>query len=361
MLLRGYIVKIYRFAMVVLFFPVSIFCSGADLPTIQIIATGGTIAGRGSSDISGEDYQSGVVQIGKLVQAVPEITKIASIKKEEQLFNISSSDLTIPNLLLIAKKVNAALKDKNVAGVVVTHGTDTMEETSYFLNLVVKSEKPVVIVGAMRPSTGLSADGPANLYNAVSVAILPEASKMGVMVVVNDRIFDGRNVVKTNNINIDSFSSPNAGPIGIAVDGMVKFYMRPLRKHTTDTPFDVEALNTLPKVGIVYDYAGSSTEMLSALIDADYKGIVFAGTGNGMINETSFDTIKKARDKGIVIVRASRTVAGYVEYDSLDELDSKYGLIPSGNLNPQKARILLMLALTKTSDIKEIQRYFNTY
>lgn len=332
--------------------------SGAALalPQVTILATGGTIAGGGDSATK-SNYVAGKVGVENLVNAVPQLKNLAVVKGE-QVVNIGSQDMNDRVWLTLAKKINADCDKTD--GFVITHGTDTMEETAYFLDLTVKCNKPVVLVGAMRPSTSMSADGPFNLYNAVVAAVDPQSANRGVMVVMNDTVLDGRDVIKTNTTDVATFKSASFGPLGYIHNGKIDYQRTPVRKHTTSTPFDVSTLSELPKVGIIYNYANASDLPAKALVDAGYEGIVSAGVGNGNLYKAVFDTLATAAHKGTVVVRASRVPTGYTTRDAEVD-DGKYGFVASGSLNPQKARVLLQLALTKTKDPKQIQTMFNQY
>ncbi|HIF9272265.1 TPA: L-asparaginase 2 [Photobacterium damselae] len=329
-----------------------------DLPNIKILATGGTIAGAGQSATE-SNYTAGKVGVDALIAAVPDMTKIADISGE-QVVSIGSQDMNDEVWLKLAKRVNELLAQDDVDGIVITHGTDTMEETAYFLDLTVKSKKPVVLVGAMRPSTAMSADGPVNLYNAVVAATDEDSKGRGVLVTMNDTIFDARDVTKTNTTSVNTFQSPNFGPLGYIHNSDAKYQRSPERKHTTETVFDVSKLTSLPKVGIVYNYANASDLPVKALIDAKFDGIVSAGVGNGNLYHTVFDQLEKASKDGIMVVRSSRTPTGSTTLDAEID-DAKYGFVASGTLNPQKARILLMLSLTQTKDYKDVQKMFQYY
>lgn len=326
------------------------------LPHVTILATGGTIAGGGDSATK-SNYTAGKVGVENLVNAVPQLKDLAVVKGE-QVVNIGSQDMNDRVWLTLAKKINADCDKTD--GFVITHGTDTMEETAYFLDLTVKCNKPVVLVGAMRPSTSMSADGPFNLYNAVVAAVDPQSANRGVMVVMNDTVLDGRDVTKTSTTDVATFKSVNFGPLGYIHNGKIDYQRTPARKHTTSTPFDVSTLNELPKVGIIYNYANASDLPAKALVDAGFEGIVSAGVGNGNLYKTVFDTLATAAHEGTVVVRASRVPTGYTTRDAEVD-DGKYGFVASGSLNPQKARVLLQLALTKTKDPKQIQEMFNQY
>ncbi|EAH6800088.1 type II asparaginase [Campylobacter coli] len=324
---------------------------------IAILGTGGTIAGFIDSTIATTGYTAGAIDIDVLIKAVPQIRDLADISWE-QIANIDSSNMRDEIWLKLAKKINK-LFDEGVDGVVITHGTDTMEETAYFLNLTIKSDKPVVLVGAMRPSTAISADGPKNLYNAVALAADKEAKNKGVMVAMNDKILSARGVVKTHSLNVDAFSSPDFGDLGYIVDGKVFFYNNISKAHTKNSPFDVSKLTSLPKVDILYTYSNDGSAIAAkALFDNGTKGIVVAGSGAGSIHEDQKNTLKELIKQGLDVVVSSRVAAGRV---AVSDADKKLGFISAEDLNPQKARVLLMLALTKTNDPKKIQEYFLKY
>ena len=332
----------------------------ATTRTVYILGTGGTIAGRANKSVT-EVYTNAQEKIDEIVRSVDGIDNLANLKAI-QVFNKESDSITLEDWIHLANTVNTLLKKKDVSGIVITHGTDTIAETAYFLDLVVKSNKPVILTGAMRPATSISADGPINLFDSVAVAADKQSIKKGVMLVFGGRIYDARNVTKVDNVNVDAFSSPNGGFIGTSYAGTVKYYYNPLRKHTLNTPFTITpGIDQLPKVAIIYEYIGNNADFYKTAIESGVKGIVIAGAGNGSFNLAELKEIKKAESKGIKIVRSSRTTAGDVIFDSMDGFDSKYGLIPAGNLNPQKARILLMMALTVTDNTKKIRKFFKTF
>ncbi|KWO35522.1 L-asparaginase [Burkholderia sp. MSMB1459WGS] len=333
--------------------------ANATLPHVVILATGGTIAETGAEKTTVVGYSTNKVGIEKLVDAVPEMRKIARLSGE-QVYQIDSSDMDVDHWLNLLKKVNAALAQPDVAGVVITHGTDTMEETAYFLNLTVKSHKPVVLTGSMRPSTAHSADGPLNLYNAVAVAASPNSVGKGALVVMNDHILSARDVTKTNTFTVDTFKSPELGALGYIQGGRTEFYHASTRKNTADSEFDVSNLNTLPRVDIVYSYAEVTPSALNAFVSAGSKGVVYAGVGDGSVSTKMLPALSAAHAKGLTIVRSSRVGQGIVARNGEVD-DEKQGFVASDTLNPQKARILLMLGLTKTNDPHELQRMFNTY
>lgn len=335
--------------------------SASELPTVWIFSTGGTIAGRGTSATNLAEYQSGAVPGSELVAAVPEIAKLANVKVE-QVANVNSSDITITHWLTLARRINEVFADPKVAGVVVTHGTNTIEETAYFLNLTVKDERPVVLVGSMRPATAMSADGPLNLLNAVRTATAREARGKGALVVLNEEINGARDVTKTNTYRVETFKSPELGLLGYVDSDKIVFYRTSTKRHTAQSEFDVRALKSLPQVDIVYSYADSTPVVADALVKSGAKGLVFVGTGAGLLSTKEREAVKPfltmPGDTRPVLVRSSRPGNGRVialaDYEPLQ-------MIPADNLNPQKARILLMLALTKTHDLKEIARIFSEY
>ncbi|HEJ9095104.1 TPA: L-asparaginase 2 [Serratia odorifera] len=326
------------------------------LPSITILATGGTIAGGGESATQ-SSYTAGKLGVDALLSAVPQLKQLANVQGE-QLVSIGSQDMNDQVWLTLAKKINADCAKTD--GFVITHGTDTLEETAYFLDLTVKCDKPVVMVGAMRPATAMSADGPFNLYNAVLTAADPQSANRGVLVAMNETVLDARDATKTSTTAVQAFQSPNFGPLGYIHNGKIDYQRTPQRKHTTATPFDISKLDTLPKVGIIYNYANASDAPAKALIAEGYQGIISAGVGNGNLYKTVFDTLASAAHHGVAVVRASRVPGGATTEDAEVD-DAKYGFVAAGTLNPQKARVLLQLALTQTKDARQIQQLFNQY
>ena len=312
----------------------------AALPVVWVLATGGTISGKGPSSTSLADYKAGALLGEELVKAVPEIAQVARVKVE-QIANVSSTDITIANWLTLAQRINAIFaSEPATAGVVITHGTNTLEETAYFLNLTVKHDRPVVLVGSMRPASAISADGPLNLLNAVRTAASPEARGKGVLVVLNDAINAARDVTKTNTYRVETFRSPELGVLGYVDADAVTFYRASLKRHTTRSEFDVAGLTSLPPVDILYSYVQPSTVLAQALVAGGVRGIVIAGTGAGLMSTAEREALKplvaQAGDARPVLVRSNRTGNGRViaqkEYDAM-------GMVPADNLNPQKARV----------------------
>lgn len=331
--------------------------ANTDKPDVKILATGGTIAGSAASDTKTTGYKAGSLGVDVLINAVPEVKNYADVSGE-QICNIDSKDMTDDVWLKLSKRINALTKQKDVAGIVVTHGTDTMEETAYFLNLTVKSDKPVVLTGAMRPATAISADGPMNLLNAVRIAADKDAGGRGVLVALNDEIDGARDVTKTNTTSLSTFKS-TSGPLGYVNDGVPAFYSNPIRLHTVKSEFDVSKLTKLPKVYVIYGTAGADGSLVDAAIAAGAEGIVYAGTGNGSVHKADEAELAKATSKGIVVVRSSRVGSGAVIPAEQSYIDEHF--IDGDSLNPQKARVLLQLALTKTHDPQAIQVMFHKY
>ena len=327
-------------------------------PKIRIIATGGTIAGVSSSSTSSA-YTAGQVGVQTLIDAVPQMLYLADITGE-QLVNIGSQDMNDQVWLKLAKRINQLLNEEGYDGVVITHGTDTMEETAYFLNLTVKSDKPVILVGSMRSSTAISADGPGNLYAGVAAAASPNSKGRGVMCCMNNLLLDAKDVIKMHTTDVATFQTANYGKVGYVYNGEAIYNRSIDNLHTTKSEFDVSGLEKLPQVGIVYGYANASPLPFQAFIDAKFDGIVLAGVGDGNFYTDVFDAALKARQKGINVVRASRCPTGPTCLNGEVD-DEKYEFVASLTLNPQKARVLLMLALTKTRDWKQIQEYFKKY
>jgi L-asparaginase len=347
-----------RFWMVALLGSLVAIPAFAAKPKVVVLATGGTIAG---AQAEGQDagYKSGSFQVEDLIKAVPKLADLADMSGE-QIVNIGSQDMNDAVWLKLAKRVNQVLAQPGVNGVVITHGTDTMEETGYFLSLVTRSDKPVVMVGSMRPATATGADGPANLYNAVAVAAHPRARGRGVLLVINDEIHYPREATKTNTTQLDTFKSPNRGKAGMTNAGRVYWYNALATKHTTASAFSVDDLAELPRVDIFYAYANAGREYVDQCVALGCKGIVLAGVGDGNATQTMVAGLTDAIGKGVAVVRSSRTNSGITDRN-VELNDDELGSIASMELNPQKARVLLMLGLTRTRDVKQLQRLFDEY
>ncbi|MFC5711435.1 type II asparaginase [Thalassorhabdus alkalitolerans] len=325
-----------------------------ELPNVEILATGGTIAAVGEERTDLADYTAGEIEIQDLIEQVPELEGIANVTGED-ITGVNSNDINNEILLELAHEVNERLASDDVDGIVITHGTNTLEETAYFLNLVVDSEKPVVMVGAMRPDTAMSSDGELNLYNAVLLAGHEEAKDRGVMISQNDRIGSARDVSKTNTMQIDTFTSTEMGYLGNIIDGEPRFYTETTRTHTADSEFDVSDVEELPEVDIIYTHQSDRSYMFEAAANQGVDGLIVAGAGNGGMSSNAREGAEYAHDNGVMVVRSSRVGNGIVTPDE----DSDF--LTSDTLNPVKARILLTVALTQTDDPEEIQSYFEEY
>ena len=338
--------------------------AAAPLPCVRLLATGGTIAG---AHTTGRGYRAAALSIDALVAAVPQLATLARIDVE-QVAKLGSQDMTEAVWRKLAARVQRAVDDPALTGVVITHGTDTMEETAYFLNLVVRSDKPVVLVGAMRPATAMSADGPMNLFNAIAVATAPAARGRGVLVVANDEIHFAREVAKTNTTQLGTFASGQRGLAGLVNSGRAHFYAAPVRRHTAASEFSEWrgrparglGIPPLPRVDLIFAHAGMDRALIDAAVAKGARGLVIAGVGDGNLGATALAACAAAAKKGVAIVRASRTGGGVVERN-IEIDDDRLGFIAADELNPQKARVLLMLGLTRTSDPRTLQDMFFAY
>jgi L-asparaginase len=329
------------------------------LPRIRILATGGTIAGAQANQAD-YGYKSGTFKVEDLISAVPQMNELATLTGE-QVVNIGSQDMSDQVWLKLAGRLNEALKSAEYDGVVITHGTDTMEETAMFLDLVLKSDKPVVMVGSMRPATAVSADGPGNLYNAVAVASDPKAAGRGVLVVMNDTIHAARNVEKMNTTNVETFHSPERGPVGLVTTGKINWFDPSPKKRTGRPDLSVAGLEQLPRVDILYAYANMPVDLIEASAKAGAKGIVIAGVGDGNMTQEAVTALEGlVKKNGMLVVRSSRVPTGVVLRNN-EINDDKMGFVASGEFNPAKSRVLAVLALTKTSDPKKVQEMFYGY
>jgi L-asparaginase len=317
-------------------------------PKVVILTTGGTIASRVGAPMAEGD---------SLVHAVPELLDHADVRVEE-FSRIGSSKMTSAHWLSLSQRINEIFReDSELAGVVVTHGTDTMEETAFFLNLTLRDARPVVLVGSMRAANEVSADGPANLLNGVRVAVADAAVGKGVLVVLNEDINAARDVWKTDNRRVHTFRSPELGAIGVADPDTVVFYREPVRPHTTESEFDVSGLDSLPRVEIAVDYTGFDGSTIDYLVGREPDGIVVATFAGGRMSAGAGRGVRSAVEAGIPLAIASRVPGGRIVGDPLGELPA----VVARDLPPNKARILLMLALTRSRDVQEIQRMFDTY
>lgn len=327
---------------------------------VVVVATGGTIAGAGASSTNSATYTAAKVPVDALLNAVPQIQNLANVTGVQAL-QVASESITDKELLSLARQVNELLKKPDINGVVITHGTDTLEETAFFLSLVVHSDKPIVVVGSMRPSTALSADGPLNLYSAVALAADPTAKGKGVLVMMNDSIFSARDVSKTINIHTHAFAS-QWGALGTLVEGKSYWFRKVDKRFNTRSEFNIEQIqgDKLPLVQIVYGSGNMLPDAYQAYAKAGAKAIIHAGTGNGSVAANIVPTLTQLQQQGVQIVRSSRVPQGFVLRNA-EQPDDKYGWVVAHDFNPQKAKLLTALALTKTKDAKEIQRMFWEY
>ena len=321
-------------------------------PRVHIVATGGTIASTNYYSA-----QPGHISVEALLKAVPALDSIATITAT-QFSNVGSSAMTTNMWLAMSRSISDTLSaHPDLAGVVVTHGTDTMEETAYFLDLTVADPRPVIVVGAMRPADGIGPDGPANLYNAVRVASAPSARNRGAMIILNDEILAARDATKTNSVRTNAFAAPFRGDLGLAEPEGVVFHRPPSRRQV----FDISAVRELPRVDIAYSYAGADGAEIDAFVAAGAKGIVVAATGRGNIPPLQLRAVDRALAKGVIVVVGTRTGSGSVPVGNGMRIGSTVPApIGTGDLNVQKARVLLMLALTQSSDRSAIARVFQS-
>ena len=330
-----------------------------DAPRVRLIATGGTISNRSGGRLTHEE----------LLDSIPNLDRYARVEGE-QFSNVPSDSLTLDQWLQLARRINERFsRDTGLAGIVVTSGTDTLEEVAYFLNLTVKDERPVVVVGAMRYPGALGSDGAANLLAALRVAAEPAARKKGVLVVLNDEINAARDVTKTDAVRLHTFQTRGYGFLGVVDPDRVVFYRDVLKRHTAQSEFDVSTLTSLPRVDVILVYQGASGDLIRSATDLGARGLVIASAGAGATSGTQQDGIRYATDKGVVVVTSTRTGNGRIPAGrGARALASEGGgyyqrrmVLGSEDLAPVKARILLMLALTKTQDPAEIQRMFTQY
>ncbi len=330
-------------------------------PRVYVIGTGGSISFVGSyrTDYINYSYDNKHLTIQQLLDRVPEVNQIADAVAE-QFLNLGSTEVLPSHWLELARRINQIFReDLAAAGVAITHGTATLEETAYFLNLTVKSHQPVVVTGSMRPPTGLDTDADLNLLDCVRVAAAPQSAGRGVLTVLNNEIQAARDVTKTNSYRLETFKSPDLGFLGYAdADGQVVFYRTTTRCHTRDTEFDIETVAELPRVDIAYAYAGVDGLVIDALAEGGAGGIVAAGLGSGGSPPPFMEALRRAQRRGVKVVIATQTGSGRVVRTRRFTED---GYIVADNLTPKKARILLMLALTRTDDPTEIQRMMLTY
>ena len=319
------------------------------LPLVKVVATGGTIA----------NTPSGRLHAGEVADAIPALKKVARLEVEE-VIRVGSSSITVENWLTLARRINEIFsREPEVKGLVVTHGSNTVEETGYFLSLTVKSDKPVVLTAAQRQFTTLSSDSPKNFLQAVRVAVSDDARGKGALIVTNDVINAARDVSKNISYRVETYTSRDLGALGFVDEDRVTFYRAPIKQHTTATPFDVGLLQKLPRVDIIYTYAGADGTLIDAAVTQGHaEGLVIAGFPTGSGSPAMDQAVKRVAAKGIPVVMTNRGGMGRVTDTRAGEARP---LIWGDNLTPQKARILLMLALTTTKDSAELQRIFQKY
>ncbi len=332
-----------------LVFTSRVFAQQGKPPEVLVVATGGTIASTGNyyGDRGGEVNK---ISVDELTKAAPGIDKVATMTAE-QFSNVASGAIGPKQWMDLSRRINAAFRERpGLAGVVVTHGTDTMEETAYFLDLTVAGDRPVVVTGAMRPADAIGADGPANLFNAVRAAAAPASRGRGAMVLMDDRLFAAREVTKTNTTRVETFQAPEHGPLAIADHDTIYFNRARPTRHSA---FDISNLTELPRVDVIYTYGGADSVLIDAAVAAGAKGLVIAGVGAGGTTPGQGAALRRAAERGVVIVIGSRTGSGRVAPGG--------GRVSAGDLNVQKARILLMLALTRTKDTRQVAQIFAEY
>lgn len=332
------------------------------LPTIVLMSMGGTIASRGTPRLNITNYGGkGVPRVDPQdwVHDLPELAGIANLIIEDQRApQDRTSSETHEDFARVAKRLNQLAADPRIAGIVVTHGTNTMAETAYYMNLTVNTDKPIVFVGSQRPWTGLSGDGPRNLYDAVRVAASPEARGKGVLHAMNQFINTARDVDKTSAYRVNTFKGVDVGAIGFADPDRVRFYREPVRRHTTQSEFAGKDYSSLPPVEVAYAYRDAPGYLIDAMVAHGAKGIVVEGTGAGSATSSQTKAIKRAQASGVVVVMTARTDGGRVQ-DTPRRREAL--IVPGDNLKPEKARILLQLALTQSSDLANVTRIFNEY
>jgi L-asparaginase len=333
----------------------------SQMPLVYVIGTGGSISfiGDKPTDFINYSYANRHYSIAELLDRIPEAQAFARIQSE-QFLNVGSPDISLTQWLDLGRRINQVFREgPTLAGIAITHGTATLEETAYFLNLVVKDERPVVITGAMRPPTAMGTDADLNLLDAVRIAACPEARGKGVLVVLNNQIQAAREVTKTNTYRLETFQTPDLGFLGYAdADEQVVFYRSPTRRHTAQTEFDIDGVSALPRVDIAYAYAGADELVVRALVQAGAAGIVAGGLGSGGSPPAFMRALREAHQGGTPIVVSSQTGSGRVVPTRRFQEE---GWVVADNLTPKKARILLMLALTRTRDPQEIQRMMRQY
>jgi L-asparaginase len=328
-------------------------------PKVAVIGTGGTIASIGKTPLDIYDYGANktMIEVDEILKLFPEVNDVAEVVPVPYRA-IPSPSVGFAEWKELVLKIDELAADPDLDGIVITHGTASLEETAYMLHLTMKADLPVVVIGSQRPSSALSTDAGFNLVNGIKVAGHPEARGMGVMTLLNDEIQCAREVTKTSTFRMQTFQSPDFGCLGHADGDGVNFYRRPLRRHAPDTAFDLRTLDALPRVDIVYAYAGGDGVAAEAFVKAGAQGLISAGFAPGFCGPEAEDVFKQAVKDGVTVIQSTRAGSGRVAKTSRSV---ESGILPGDNLNPQKARILLALALTVTKDPEEISAIFKTY
>ena len=329
------------------------------LPKVHIIATGGTISGIGANRLDYTQYSDtgNRYTIEQLIERIPEVKNVANLTYEN-LLATGSTNITPKDWLVIAERANTLLQD-GIDGIVITHGTATLEETAYFLHLTIKSNKPVVLTGAMRPPSSMSTDADINLLDAIRIASSGNAQNMGVMGVLNNQIHSAREIIKMNTLRVDTFQSNDLGFLGfVDSDGQVIFYRNSIKTHTYESEFSTQGLDQLPRVDIAVAYSGGDGLLIDAVKKNESQGLILAGFGSGTLPTVMKDSALELVKGGTPVVLASRSTMGRIV---LTEKFKDEGFITCDNLSPQKARILLMLSLLQTSDTQKIRDLFEKY
>jgi L-asparaginase type II len=331
------------------------------LPHVVLVSMGGTISGTAEERLNLTNYGGDRPRVSpeEWIAALPDLALVARVTPEDQRAPRGSSQPAGKHWMKVAARLQELADDPGVDGIVVTHGTNVMAEVAYFMNLVVSTRKPIVFVGAQRPWTGISGDGPLNLYNAVRVAATPSAAGKGVLHAMNQHVNPARDVHKTSAYRVEAFQSIDLGVIGVADPDIVKFFSEPVRRHTFKSEFNIRSLPAdLPAVEVVYAYNDVPGYVIDAMIGHGVKGVVVDGVGAGALTGGLSEAVKRAQAKGVVVVATARTHGGRVQ-DTPRRRDAN--IVPGDNLPPEKARILLQLALTKSSDLPGIKRIFDEY
>lgn len=323
---------------------------------IHIIATGGTIAGVGEAGVTG-GYASGVLPVQTLMKSLPDIP-FAEVTGE-QYASLNSDDITQAIWLDLSRHINRLAASDSYDGFVITHGTDTLEESAYFLHLVLKTEKPVVLTGAMRPATATSPDGPLNLLQSIALAASDTARGQGALVLFNEGIYSARDVRKGNTFRTHAITGGDMGSIGLMRDEAPIFHHASLTLHTLNTEFDLSQTTNLPQVAVAYFHVDAQPGILHALA-AEHDGLIIAGAGDGVVSLRWEAEIRALSAGGFPIVRATRVPDGAV-YRNAGMPDDALGTVAAGTLSPEKARVLLMLCLSRTRDTQVLQRMFDLY